>query len=153
LQEFGFRVAVLFTGHFADEQLAMIDDLADLWQRRSARTMDLVATGVNRCPTSPIPPDHAGVFETSLLFSLWPDRVHVERLPSPTDHPGVDPDGNSVGEHRHDPTHPLWGIFGPDPRSFDREQASRLLDTLVTWLAGNAKDHLSARASAETQGS
>lgn len=153
LQELGFRVAVLFTGHFADEQLAMIDELADLWRRRSARTMELVATGVNRCPDSPIPADHAGVFETSLLFSLWPDRVHLERLPSPTDHPGVDPDGDPAGDHRHDPTHPLWGIFGPDPRRFDHHQASRLLDTLVTWLAGTASDRLTAQASAETKGS
>jgi creatinine amidohydrolase len=151
LQEFGFRVAVLFTGHFADEQLAMIDELADRWQRQPGRTLQVVATGVNRCPNSPIPPDHAGVFETSLLYSLWPDRVHVDRLPSPTDHPGVDPDGNPAGDHRHDPTHPLWGIFGPDPRSFDHDLASRLLETLVTWLAGDANDRLTAPASAETK--
>jgi creatinine amidohydrolase len=144
LEEFGFRVAVLFTGHFADEQLAMIDKVAEHWRRSPDHTMDVLATGVNRCEASPIPPDHAGVFETSLLFSLWPDRVHVDRLASVAEHPSVDPGGNPTGNHRHDPSHPLWGIFGPDPRGFDTTQAGRLRDMLVTWLARSANNRLEA---------
>jgi creatinine amidohydrolase len=147
LQEFGVRIAVLCTGHFAEEQLAMVDDIARGWRDDPRNAMEVIALGVNRCDASPIAPDHAGVFETSLLFALWPDRVQVERLPPPSDHPSVDPAGNQAGEHRHDPDHPLWGIFGPDPREFDRAEARRLLDILVDWLVA-ATSRLPARPNA-----
>jgi creatinine amidohydrolase len=104
--------------------------------------MDLLALGINGCDAAPIPPDHAGVFETSLLFALWPDRVHIERLPPVSDHPSIDPDGDTAGEHRHDPTHPLWGVFGPDPRAFDPAAAVRLLEVLVNWLTTTANNSL-----------
>jgi creatinine amidohydrolase len=142
LQEFGLQVAVLYTGHFADEQLSMIDDIAREWNGSAENAMQVLALGVSRCDVSPIAPDHAGVFETSLLFALWPDRVQEEQLPRLSDFPSTDPGGNTSGGHRHDPTHPLWGIFGPDPRDFDRKQASHLLEVLVNWLVTTTNAHL-----------
>jgi creatinine amidohydrolase len=142
LQEFGLRVAVLFTGHFADEQLSMIDDIERRWNRDLNNSMRVVATGINRCDVSPIPADHAGAFETSVLFALWPDHVQEERLPELSESPSIDPDGDVTGDHRHDPTHPLWGIFGADPRGFDRAGATSLLDVLVQWLSVKANSHL-----------
>jgi creatinine amidohydrolase len=135
LEVFGVRRAVLFTGHFADEQLAMIDDIAARWNLAESHTLTVIATGVNRCPTSPIAPDHAGIFETSLVHALHPDLVHLDRLPSAIDRPGGDPDGNPAGVHRHDPAHPLWGIFGPDPRGLDLSSSGAVRDALVDWLA------------------
>lgn len=135
LEAFGIRLAVLFTGHFADEQLAMIDEIAGDWRGSAGHTMDVIATGVNRSHATPIAPDHAGVFETSLLHSLWPELVHLERLPSLADHPSIDPGGDDQGTHRHDPAHPLWGVFGPDPRGLDLARSGVLRDAMVTWLS------------------
>jgi creatinine amidohydrolase len=136
LEAFGVRVAVIFTGHFADEQLAMIDDISRDWNAVTGRALIVHATGVNRCESSPIAPDHAGVFETSLLHALRPELVHLDRLPALQDYPVDDPYGNAMGPQRHDPSNPLWGIFGPDPRPLPLEETQAVLDTLVGWLAG-----------------
>jgi creatinine amidohydrolase len=131
LADFGVRLAVLFTGHFADEQLSMIDGIADEWNGGTT-SLRVLALAVNRSDAS-VPPDHAGVFETSLLSAMWPDRVEIDRLPSLSDAPTIDPDGDVMGAHRHDPAHPLHGVFGPDPRAYDPDAAPGLLDEIVRW--------------------
>jgi creatinine amidohydrolase len=141
LQELGFRAAVLFTGHFSDEQLALVDEVTRSWNADHAG-LNVIGTGVNRCPVTAIRPDHAGVFETSLLYALHPDSVDIARLPDLEAHPSRDPDDNTVGLHRHDPTHPLWGVFGPDPRSFDPSAAAAVLEALVGWLDAGASQAL-----------
>jgi creatinine amidohydrolase len=59
LASFEVKVAVLFTGHFSDEQLALIDELADRWNtsRPSPKTL---ALSVNRTDARTAP-DHAGI--------------------------------------------------------------------------------------------
>lgn len=141
LEAFGVHDAVLFTGHFAGEQQEMIDTIAAVWNEEAGHQLHVIATGVNRCPSCPIPPDHAGIFETSLLHALHPELVHLDRLPLANAGPAVDPDGDTMGPQRHDPSHPLWGIFGPDPRTLDAELGGLVLDALVAWLAGMARDH------------
>lgn len=137
LSDFGARLAVLFTGHFADEQLAMIDLVADDWNAGSTN-LRVLALSVSRTDAA-VPPDHAGVFETSLLSAMWPDRVEIDRLPSPADAPSIDPGGAVMGIHRHDPTHPLHGVFGPDPRLFDPAAAPELLEQIVLWAVAQVE--------------
>jgi creatinine amidohydrolase len=134
LQSFGVQRAVLFTGHFADEQLAVIEELAAGW----IGTMGVVALGINQCPQASVQPDHAGVFETSVLSAFWPDRVRIAALPAIETHPAVDPGGHTQGAQRHSPDHPLYGIFGPDPREFNADDAGDLAEQLVDWLAKTA---------------
>ncbi len=105
--EMGFRAIVLFTGHFGVEQLLALRRAAVTVMRRTPTTIlplapyDLVTdvwTG-----------DHAGVGETSLLWSFEPDLIHLERLPENVN---------------------LHGIVGKDPReqaSADRGRALREL--------------------------
>jgi creatinine amidohydrolase len=100
---------------------------------------------VNRNPSASVAPDHAGVFETSLLHSLRPDLVHLDRLPSLSRNQSLDRDGDERGTHRHDPSHPLWGIFGPDPRSLDLDATGRLRDALVAWLTAEVTCRLAGR--------
>ena len=121
----------------------MIDEIAAEWGG-AEHAMDVLATGVNRCEGAPLAADHAGVFETTLLHSLHPDLVHIDLLPPAAERPGVDPDGNPMGDHRHDPLHPLWGIFGPDPRGFDPSTSAGLGETLVAWLADSVSARLAA---------
>jgi creatinine amidohydrolase len=44
--------------------------------------------------------------------------------------------------HRHDPANPLWGIFGPDPRTFDANQSPELLEAMVSWLCTLVNENL-----------
>jgi creatinine amidohydrolase len=139
LRDFGVRAAVLFTGHFSDEQLELIDDVADRWNTTNP-AMPVLALSINRAEAC-VPPDHAGVFETSLLSAMWPDRVQLRQLPSMQERPSNDPDGDVTGNHRHDPSHPLYGVFGPDPRTFDPAKAAELLEEIVAWTVDQV-DHI-----------
>jgi creatinine amidohydrolase len=124
------EMAVLFTGHFAPEQIDLVDRLTVDWANQ--RNLNVIGLSIHQAPTR-LPPDHAGIFETTLMSALWPDRVDLTQLATLVDAPSVDPDGNVHGNHRHDPAHPLHGIFGPDPRHFDPAAAAGLLDDVVIW--------------------
>jgi len=133
LGDFGVRHAVLFSGHFADEQLELIDDLAERWNA-AAQAPHVLSLSVNRAEAQ-LAPDHAGVFETSLVSAIHPGLVQLERLPSAAQAPADDPGGDVFGTHRHDPGHPLYGVFGPDPRGFDPAHVDELLEDVVGWTA------------------
>jgi creatinine amidohydrolase len=131
LEDFGVGLTVLFSGHFAPGQLAMIDDIAQMW-RASGRPMKVIATAVNRIEGLPFGADHAGVFETTLLGGLWPDRVQIDRLPSIETAPLAADDVWEAG--RHDPQHPIWGVVGPDPRAIDPRRGPPLVAACVDGL-------------------
>jgi len=132
LDQFGVRQAVLFTGHFADEQIVMIRSLAKRWND-AGHTMQALPLSMNEIDPSPIRPDHAGIFETTLLHALWPERVDLGQLPPKPKRSGnIDEDG--WGPQRHVAGHPLWGVVGPDPRDFDPARGPALLETAVSWL-------------------
>lgn len=132
LQQFGVRCAVLFTGHFADEQIAMIRRIASNWNA-AGPPMTVLALAMNGVAPSPIAPDHAGIFETTLLHALWPERVDLGQLqPKPVRTGNIEEDG--WGPQRHVAGHPLWGVVGPDPRDFDPARGPELLEAAVGWL-------------------
>ena len=133
LEDFGVQAAVLFSGHFAPRQLAMIDEIAAAWNA-AGWAMKVIATAVNRIDGLPFGPDHAGLFETTLLGGLWPGRVQIDRLPTVEAAPLAPDDVWEAG--RHDPAHPLWGIVGPDPRDYDPPQGPPLVTACVNWLIG-----------------
>lgn len=147
LEAFGVRLAVIFSGHFAGPQLAMIDRVAADFNRQG-RPLRVLATAVNRAEGLSMPPDHAGVFETTLLFALHPDLVQLNRLPSLADAPLAISDDWEDG--RHDPKHPIWGVVGPDPRAFDRQRAQPLAAAAVAWLVAQVRRELSGATKANT---
>jgi creatinine amidohydrolase len=130
LNDFGVRQALLFSGHFPDEQLDMIDRIAANWNRRGTM-LSVKSSAVSRIPGLAYGPDHAAIFETTLLYALHPDLVRVERLPA---REAGWTEEDPFGTQRHDPDHPLWGIFGPDPRDFDPSQCTPLLEGIVAHL-------------------
>jgi creatinine amidohydrolase len=130
LNDFGVEKVLLFSGHFPDEQLGMIDNLAVEWNMGGAK-LRVIASAVNRIPGLDFAPDHAGLFETTLLYGLHPDLVDEARLPAKN--PGGS-EADPFGPQRHDPDHPLWGIFGPDPRGFEKAKAGPLVDAIVAHL-------------------
>ncbi len=134
METLGVKRAVLFSGHFADTQLEMIDRIAAEWNAKNP-ALKAAASAVSRIPGLDFAPDHAGLFETTLLYGLHPDLVQEERLPQKR---SEEPEADPYGAQRHDPDHPLWGIFGPDPRGFDRAKAAPLVDAIVAHLAALA---------------
>jgi creatinine amidohydrolase len=133
MQDFGFKLAVLFSGHFAPEQIAMIERLAADWNHKGG-AMKAIGIAVNGIEGLPLAPDHAAIFETTLLAELWPSRVRTELLAPMID--GPLPASDSWSNARHDPKHPLHGIFGPDPRVFDASSAPKMIDAAVDCLTG-----------------
>jgi creatinine amidohydrolase len=137
LEANGAKLAVLFSGHFAPTQLDMIDHLASEWND-VIRPLRVFATAANRIEGLPQPPDHAGRFETTLLASLWPDLVQLNRLPSLEAAPLAEDDKWEEG--RHDPKHPIWGVVGADPRTFKPDEAEALLNSAVAWLVNEVRE-------------
>lgn len=132
LDELGVRRAVLLSGHFADEQRMLVERVADDWNARGA-ALTAVARTLGQAPEPPVAPDHAGRFESLLLYAVHPELVHVELLPERDAFPapaGEDP----FGQQRHRPEHPLFGVFGPDPRELDTADAVPLFEYLVEWV-------------------
>ena len=134
LQTFGVQQVILFTGHFADEQLTMIAGLASQWNAQHG-TLTALALGVNGNEGAPLPPDHAGRFETTLLAAYHPQTVDLALLPPANPGEGGE---DPFGTQRHDPAHSLHGIFGTDPRGFVSGEAATLRNSMAEWLAGQA---------------
>jgi creatinine amidohydrolase len=102
---------------------------------RQTGSSSVLAAAVNRIEGLDIAPDHAGVFETTLLYALHPELVQMDQLPSLANAPLTSDDWS---ETRHDPQHPVFGVFGPDPRGFEPQRAAKLLAAAVDWLADKA---------------
>jgi creatinine amidohydrolase len=134
LMQLGVRQVVLFTGHFADEQLAMIRDVATKWNAAGG-PMTVLALGVNGNPGASLPPDHAGRFETTLLAAYHPTRVDLSLLPPARAEETLE---DPFGPQRHDATHSLHGIFGADPRAYSAQDAPVLRQVMARWLADQA---------------
>ena len=84
----------------------MIDRLSAKWTRDD---FTVFSTAVNRIEGLAIGPDHAGLFETTLLAALWPDLVRLDRLPSLASAP-LPQNEDNFGESRHD-ANILFGTF------------------------------------------
>jgi creatinine amidohydrolase len=122
LSDIGVAQAVLFTGHFADEQLAMIDRIATHWNA-TGRSPYVRALSVSQAQIAGFPPDHAGLFETTLLQGISPGLVEIAQLGSAGD-----------DKDRFDPASCLWGIVGADPRQTPIMSETQLAITMSAWL-------------------
>lgn len=128
LSDLGVQKAVLFSGHFADNQLEMIDRIAATWNATEAKP-HVIALSVNRASVPDLAPDHAGLFETTLLNGVAPGLSEMGRLSAEPD--DVD---------RYEPNSPLWGIVGADPRSVSPIGPDRLVRMVLEWLAMAVND-------------
>lgn len=78
------------------------------------------AFAVNRADLPSFPPDHAGLFETTLLDGLTDGLIDLPSLGTAADQ----------GE-RFVPASPLWGIVGRDPRAFPPVERTALVSQMV----------------------
>ena len=147
LARFGFRVVVVLTGHYAGEQVAMVHRLAEEAEARNQGTRFIGLTEPEI--TTPLPGDtmggdHAAKYETSIALELNPAWVQMDRLVE-----GRDPERVAMPEtprsagSTHDPTHPLYAIYGQDPRAHASPETGRkLVDEIVARLAAMVENAL-----------
>lgn len=135
----GFAVVVLLTGHYPREQVDMVHRLAQAAQSRHPRVRFIGLTEPE--VTTPQPGDgyggdHAAKYETSLALALAPEWVRLDRLTTGRDPGRVTlPDTPRGDVPTHDPKHPLYAIYGQDPRtSASKELGEQLLEEIVSRL-------------------
>lgn len=118
LKRLGFRAIVLFTGHYGASQQMVVRETAV----RQMQRLDLPILGTPEyflALDAGYVGDHGGVFETSLMLELMPERVDLERL---------------QGEP------PYQGIGGGDAkRQSTRELGRRFCDVICARLARLAR--------------
>ena len=129
LEDFEIKLAVIFSGHFAPEQLELVDLIAKTWNL-AGNKMKAIALAINMELDDSLAPDHAGIFETTVLSYFHRKCIDISALPDVQEFPIEDVDENPYGLQRHDPDHVLWGIFGPDPRNYDPDIAEALVNKL-----------------------
>lgn len=139
LKSFGARVVVLLSGHFADEQVAMVKTMAARWSETPSK-FQVLGLAMNMAKDQIYKPDHAGMFETTLLAAFHPELVDISELPPLQPEVDVDAGRSPYGKQRLDPAHPLWGIFGPDPRHFDPQKCDELRLGMLRWLSKTVND-------------
>lgn len=126
LGDMGVQEVMLFSGHFADEQLLMIDEITADWNA-AGKAPTVSAFAVNRANVAGLPPDHAGLFETTLLDGLEEGLIDLSLLGTASD-----------DSDRFDIASPLWGIVGTDPRSTPTLGKRALVKEVVSSLVNLA---------------
>jgi len=149
LSRFGFRVVVVLTGHYPREQVDMVHRLAEEAGKRNPKTHYIGLTEPE--VTTPLPGDrrsgdHAAKYETSIALALNPEWVNMDALT-----PGRAPDQVTLPntprteKPTHDPTHPLYAIYGQDPREHASAAAGRVLvNEIVKRLAEKVEKALAS---------
>lgn len=115
LGQVGFRAVIVFAGHYGLDHHSAL-------KRAALKVMERAGLIVHALPEFELltdlgfrSGDHAGALETSLLWALRPEMIHMERLPS-------------AGA--------LEGIQGEDPRQGSSEaRGQALVEPLVERLA------------------
>jgi creatinine amidohydrolase len=149
LAAFGFKVVVILTGHYPREQVEMVHRLAEEAARRSPGTR-YIGLSVPEV-TTPLPGDrrrgdHAAKYETSIGLALNPDWVKMDQLRPDHDPDRVTlPDTPRTDRPTHDPAHPLYAIYGDDPRATASEaNGQKLVDEIVRSLSEKVEEALTA---------
>lgn len=118
LADEGFRVVILFTGHYPPEQLDALNEGASRAQRDCSDTIFQVWAD-NQLLDTKFRADHAGATETSFQMLFAPGSVKFDALP---DRP-LTLDGD--------------GVMGDDPREASAERGREQLESVLA--AGKAK--------------
>lgn len=146
----GFKVVVLISGHYPGEQTNMVHRLAAEAQARNpaARFIGLIEPEISTpAPGDRAPRDHAAKYETSIAMSLNPAWVKLDRLTPGRTAAATTLSTTPKGEApSHDPTHPLYAIYGQDPRTTaSKELGDKLVAEIVTRLSAMIEESLGTK--------
>jgi creatinine amidohydrolase len=121
LADLGYEVVVALTGHYAAEQVALVTEVAERVEAATETTV--LALPEHEAYPGERRADHAGKWETSILWALEPDLVQPARF---DDHP----------EDRH------RGVYVTDPEEASPELGAETVDVIVATLAERVRDAL-----------
>ncbi|MHA1147271.1 MAG: creatininase family protein [Promethearchaeota archaeon] len=121
LYNMGFRIIILLTGHYPLAQQKQVRKAAKLISKNHS---DCFALGI---PEQALVTDldylgdHAAMWETSLMWAINSDYVHLDKLPEGLNFPerGI-----------------IHGIFGKDPKKYaSKERGMKILNEIVKRLS------------------
>ncbi|MCC6444172.1 MAG: creatininase family protein [Armatimonadetes bacterium] len=147
LARFGFKVVAILTGHYPSEQVQMARRLAEEAGRRNPATRYIGLTEPEI--TTPMPGDafagdHAAKYETSIALALDPSWVRLDWLKGGREASEVAFPDTPTGPH--DPAHPLYAIYGQDPRRHaSAEAGERMVQEIVSRLRDMVMERLEER--------
>jgi len=148
LSEFGFRIMVLITGHYPGEQTNMVQDVATRHHHSQQPGVVLPLSDM-QLGLGLLERDHAALYETSIMQALDSSVVHLENLPTLEETPLDRSAGWS--DERHAFEHPLYGIFGQDPRACNDEVCRQLLERILDDLTGRVQQALVDQQMAQSE--
>jgi creatinine amidohydrolase len=126
LRDFGVEQVVLYSGHFPEAQVELIQTLAQKFSDVHFR-VDALAPSLAK-GSVPIAGDHAARFETALMLGIAPEHVFLQNLPTVDNAPDV------LETRMSDVAHPLYGVFGPDPRVIPDTLPQELSEAMLKWI-------------------
>jgi creatinine amidohydrolase len=143
----GFKVVVVLTGHYPHEQVDMVHQLASEAGRRHPGVTFIGLA--EREVTTPQPGDrgsgdHAAKYETSIGMDINPAWVRMDALTEGRDPASVTlPMTPKRDAPTHDPRHPLYAIYGQDPRTnASPELGGKITAEIVDRLAAKVEEAL-----------
>lgn len=122
LCELEYEVIVALTGHYAGEQVEMLDAVAASVE--AEHDASIIAIPEHEAYPDEPRMDHAGKWETSILLALRPDLVDVDAF---DDHPDE----------------PLKGVYMTDPREASREAGEETIAVIIQTVSGWVREELS----------
>jgi len=139
MSDWGFRLVVVFSGHYPSEQVRMVRDAVNCAKNTSAGTDYLGYTDLDLykpLPGDRIGEDHAGKYETSLALAMNEEWVKMHYMNRRTDDSAADEKGVV-----HNPRSPRYAIYGgSDPRrEASRALGEKLLKQMVTGIVADIK--------------
>jgi creatinine amidohydrolase len=119
LHAMGFRAAVVLTGHYPGEQVAMVHEVSE---EATANHPDMPVLALAEPEAFEVwSGDHAAKWETSLGMELIPELVQMEAMAVSND--------------------PLYGVSGDDPREHaSPELGKKTADHVVDWLVTRVRE-------------
>jgi len=145
LVAWGFQVIVLYTGHYAGEQVRMVHALAEEAEARHPQARFWGVTDPEL--TSPLPGDtrrgdHAAKYETSIALYLNPEWVRLDLLTAGRRAEDVALPETPRGEGTpYQPAHRLYAIHGDDPAEYaSAENGELIVDEILDLLATGVWD-------------
>jgi len=131
LVAWGAKVIVLYTGHYAGEQVALVRAIA---QECSKRYTEAAFWGLTDPDlTTPLPGDtqrgdHAAKYETSIALYLRPEWVRLSNLTAGRDDRAATLPETPRGEGRqYVPEDPLYAVWGDDPATTASAENGRII--------------------------
>ena len=134
LRDFGVKHVVLYSGHTPPEQRDVVEGLAADHGDEAMRVTALHPVMGNEF--FPAKMDHAALFETALGVDLMPDLVHLDRLASVEERSAT----AEISEMFSDETHPLYGVWGPDPREMPADLPAKLSVAVRDWMVAMVEE-------------